>query len=122
MRRTVWSNHIRPGLHDVDNHVRVFDQRVLCCHGVCYSIGGIEKLTHTNYNDWKSCLESYLQEQDLWDVVNEADTTPPNAASESAEVLRKWKIKARKALFVLKASTQKDLLDLICDAKSPKEA
>ncbi|KAK3034238.1 hypothetical protein RJ639_032173 [Escallonia herrerae] len=49
------------------------------------SVRGIEKLTHTNYNDWNSCLESYLQGQDLWDVVNRADTTPPNAASKSAE-------------------------------------
>ncbi|KAK3027858.1 hypothetical protein RJ639_041492 [Escallonia herrerae] len=81
------------------------------------SVGGIEKLTYTNYNDWKSCLESYLQGQDLWDVINGADTTPPNAASESAKVLRKWKIKTGKALFVLKASTQKDLLDHIRDAK-----
>ncbi|KAK3009164.1 hypothetical protein RJ639_014064 [Escallonia herrerae] len=129
MRRTVWSNHIRPGLQEVDSHVA----------GGCYFCGMLLyfgsllllfrllvlksiNLTHTNYNDWKSCLESYLQGQDLWDVVNGADTTPPNAASESVEVLRKWKIKAGKSLFVLKASTQKDLLYHIRDAKSPKEA
>ncbi|GAV88785.1 UBN2_3 domain-containing protein, partial [Cephalotus follicularis] len=86
------------------------------------SVGGIEKLTHTNYKDWKSCLKSYLQGQDLWDVVNGADTTSPTAAAESTEALRKWKIKAGKALFVLKATIQKDLLDHICDAKSPEEA
>ncbi|GAV77353.1 UBN2_3 domain-containing protein [Cephalotus follicularis] len=85
-------------------------------------VGAIEKLTHTNYNDWKSCLESYLLGQDLWEFVNGADTTQPTGTPESSEALRKWKIEAGKALFVLKASIQKDLLDYIRDAKSPMEA
>ncbi|KAJ4951697.1 hypothetical protein NE237_028529 [Protea cynaroides] len=89
---------------------------------VANSVGAIEKLTHTNYIDWKSCLESYLQGQDLWEVVNGADTNQPNDSSENSEAIRKWKIKAGKALFVLKATTQKELLDYIRDAKSPKEA
>ncbi|XP_077242632.1 uncharacterized protein LOC143883164 [Tasmannia lanceolata] len=83
------------------------------------SVSGVEKLTQTNYNDWKSCLESYLQGQDLWEVVNGADIIPSNA---DPEAIQKWKIKAGKALFVLKATMQKDLLDHIRDAKSPKEA
>ncbi|GAV87560.1 UBN2_3 domain-containing protein, partial [Cephalotus follicularis] len=80
------------------------------------------KLTHSNYTDWKSCLESYLQGQDLWEVVNGADTTPPNGAAENAEATLKWKIKVGKALFVLKATTHKDFMDHIRDAKSRKEA
>ncbi|KAJ4972418.1 hypothetical protein NE237_005517 [Protea cynaroides] len=72
---------------------------------VANSVGAIEKLTHTNYIDWKSCLESYLQGQDLWEVINGADTNQPNDSSENSE-----------------ATTQKELLDYIRDAKSPKEA
>ncbi|KAK2998093.1 hypothetical protein RJ639_025701 [Escallonia herrerae] len=52
------------------------------------SIGGVGKLTHINYNNWRSCLETYLQGQYLWDVVNGADTTPP----KSIKAMRKWKI------------------------------
>ncbi|KAJ4971777.1 hypothetical protein NE237_004876 [Protea cynaroides] len=89
---------------------------------VANSVGAIEKLTHTNYIDWKYCLESYLKGQDLWEVVNGADTNQPNDSSENSEAIRKWKIKAGKTLFVLKATTQKELLDYIRDAKSPKEA
>ncbi|KAK2966746.1 hypothetical protein RJ640_001070 [Escallonia rubra] len=74
-----------------------FSYKTRVCLIVAYSfkmefaifIGGVGKLTHTNYNDWKSCLELHLQGQDLWDVVNGADITPPNAAPESTEAMRK---------------------------------
>ena len=63
------------------------------------NVGGIEKLNNSNYDYWKSCLESYLQGQDLWEVVNGADVTPPNGTAETQDASRKWKIKAGKALF-----------------------
>ncbi|XP_077251402.1 uncharacterized protein LOC143890562 [Tasmannia lanceolata] len=86
------------------------------------SVNGIEKLNNSNYLYWKSCIESYLQWQDLWEIVNGAETTSPNGVGENAEVLRKWKIKAGKAMFVLRATIQRDFLDYIRDAKTLKEA
>ena len=29
----------------------------------------VEKLIGNNYNYWKLCMEGYLQEQDLWDLI-----------------------------------------------------
>ena len=41
---------------------------------------------------------------------------------DGAEALRKWRIKAGKALFVLKTTIEEDLLEHIRDAETPKEA
>ena len=56
---------------------------LLCCGlsagmDLTNSVGGIEKLNNTNYDYWKSCMESYLQGQDLWEVVSGTDVVPPN--------------------------------------------
>ena len=56
-------------------------------------------------------MESYLQGQDLWEVVAGTETTPP----DNADALRKWRIKAGKALFVLKTTIEEDLLEHICN-------
>jgi hypothetical protein len=45
-------------------------------------------------------MESYLQGHDLWEVVAGTETTPP----ESGEGLRKWRIKAGKAIFDARAA------------------
>ena len=66
-------------------------------------------------------MESYLQGQDLWEVVNGADVATPNGTPETQDASRKWKIKDGKALFVLKATIQKDMLEHIRDVKTPKE-
>ncbi|KAK4434384.1 hypothetical protein Salat_0601200 [Sesamum alatum] len=33
-------------------------------------ICGIKKLNNNNYNSWSTCIMSYMQGQDLWEVVN----------------------------------------------------
>ena len=90
---------------------------------------GIKKLNSHNYGYWKTCMESYLQGQDLWEVVAGTETVPPPKESgdssrkkDGAEALRKWRIKAGKAMFVLKTTIEEDLLEHIWDAETPKEA
>ena len=39
--------------------------------------GGLEKLNYNNYTYWSTCIESYLQGQDLWEVVSGCNTIPP---------------------------------------------
>ena len=73
--------------------------------------GGFEKLNNYNYDYWKMCIEAYLQGQDLWEIVGGKETTQP--VKEDAEALRKWKIKAGKALFVLRTTVQKELLEYV---------
>ena len=79
---------------------------------------GIARLNNHNYQSWRSRIRSYLEGQDLWEVVNGSDTTPP----ENAEALRKWKIKAGKAMYVLKSTIEDELLGRIKDEDTPKAA
>ncbi|CAL8118536.1 unnamed protein product [Prunus armeniaca] len=41
--------------------------------GDLHVVGGIIKLNNKNYNTWATCMEYYLQSQDLWDVVEGND-------------------------------------------------
>ena len=84
-------------------------------------VGGIKKLNNKNYNTWATCMESYLQGQDLWEVVGGGEVTQP-AAEDANGILRKWKIKAGKAMFALKTTIEEEMLEHIRDAKTPKEA
>ncbi|KAL5769820.1 hypothetical protein ACOSP7_013974 [Xanthoceras sorbifolium] len=83
--------------------------------------GGIKKLNNQNYNTWATCIESYLQGQDLWEVVGGSEVTQPTAEDANG-ILRKWKIKAGKAMFALKTTIEEEMLEHIRDAKTPKEA
>ena len=79
-------------------------------------IGGIKKLNNQNYNTWSTCMMSYMQGQDLWEVVNGCEITQPEAEDANG-ALRKWKIKAGKAMFALKTTIEEDVLEHIRDAK-----
>ncbi|KAM1186193.1 hypothetical protein PS2_015087 [Malus domestica] len=83
-------------------------------------VGGIKKLNNKNYNTWAMCMESYLQGQDLWDVVISNEVMQPD--EDTSCTLKKWKIKAGKAMFALKTTVEDDMLEHIWKAKTPKEA
>ncbi|KAE8691333.1 protein TOPLESS [Hibiscus syriacus] len=82
---------------------------------------GIKKLNNQNYNTWATCIESYLQGQDLWVVFGGSEVTQL-AVKDANGVLRKWKIKAGKAMYALKTTIEEEMLEHIRDAKSPKKA
>ncbi|KAG6485792.1 hypothetical protein ZIOFF_054357 [Zingiber officinale] len=82
-------------------------------------VGDIKKLNNKNYNTWATCMESYLQGQDLWEVVGGSEATQPT--EDANGILRKWKIKAGKAMFALKITIEEEMLEHIRDAKTPKE-
>ncbi|KAK3007584.1 hypothetical protein RJ639_013329 [Escallonia herrerae] len=84
-------------------------------------VGGIKKLNHQNYNSWATCMTSYMQGQDLWEVINGSEVMQPEAEDANG-TLRKWKIKAGKAMFALKTTIEEDVLEHIRDAQTPKEA
>ncbi|KAF1891109.1 hypothetical protein Lal_00001248 [Lupinus albus] len=64
---------------------------------------------------------SYMQGQDLWEVVSGNEVKQPKVEDVNG-ILRKWKIKAGKAMFVLKTTVEDDVLEHIRDTKTPKEA
>lgn len=84
-------------------------------------VGGVKKLNNQNYNTWSTCIMSYMQGQDLWEVVKGTETKQPEAEDNNGN-LRKWKIKAGKAMFVLKTTVEEDILEHIRDMSTPKEA
>jgi hypothetical protein len=84
-------------------------------------IGRIKKLNHTNYNTWSTCMMSYIQGQDLWEVVNGSETLQPEAEDTNG-TLRKWKIKVGKALFALKTTIDDDMLEHIrCHTRTSRQ-
>ncbi|KAK3009192.1 hypothetical protein RJ639_013532 [Escallonia herrerae] len=85
------------------------------------AVGGMKKLNNSNYNTWSTCMMSYMQGQDLWEVVNGSELTQPEAEDANG-TLRKWKIKAGKAMFSLKTTVEEDVLEHIRDATTPKQA
>ncbi|WKA11263.1 hypothetical protein VitviT2T_028782 [Vitis vinifera] len=75
-------------------------------------IGGIKKLNNQNYNTWLTCMMSYMQGQDLWEVVNRSEITQLEAEDVNG-ILRIWKIKAGKTMFALKTTIEEDVLEHI---------
>ena len=63
-------------------------------------------------------MESYLQDQDLWEVVGDSEITPPPATE--AKALRKWKIKAGKAMFAIKTTVEDKMLEHIRKVSLPR--
>ena len=84
-------------------------------------VGGMKKLNNNNYNTWSTCMMSYMQGQDLWEIVNGSDVTKPEAEDANG-ILRKWNIKAGKAMFALKTTVEEDVLEHIQDNTTPNQA
>lgn len=63
-------------------------------------------------------MQFYMLGQDLWDIISNGNTTPP----VNPEELKKWKVKAGKAMCVLSLIIEDELLQHIKDAKTLKEA
>jgi hypothetical protein len=82
------------------------------------STSSIERLNNSNYDTWSIRIKYYLLGQDLWSIVGGAETTPPTDEEE----LKKWKIRAGKALYVLSISMEDEFLQRIKDLTTPKEA
>ncbi|XP_031371768.1 uncharacterized protein LOC116187251 isoform X2 [Punica granatum] len=88
---------------------------------------GIQLLAHSNYKVWRTCMESYLVGEDLWDVVDGNDTTSPEPEAtadeiiSSSDALKKWKRLNAKAEFALKRSISQTLFDRIIGCKSAHE-
>jgi len=50
-------------------------------------VGGIKKLNNNYYNTWVTCMMSYLQGQDLWEIIGGSETMP--AVEDSNDAFRK---------------------------------
>nr|KAJ0224387.1 hypothetical protein LSAT_V11C100025470 [Lactuca sativa] len=84
-------------------------------------VGSVKKLNNQNFNTWSTCIMSYMQGQDLWEVMRWVETRQLEADDNNG-ILHKWKIKADKAMFVLKTTVEEDVLEDIRDVSALKEA
>lgn len=82
-------------------------------------VSGMKKLNQTNYGTWSTCIITYFQGQDLWEVVNGSDTVQPR--NDTGGAIGKWKIKVGKAMYLLKTTVEEDLLDHFRDLETPKQ-
>ncbi|KAI4357182.1 hypothetical protein L6164_001148 [Bauhinia variegata] len=83
------------------------------------SIGfGMELLNQSNYKVWKTCMESYLIGEDLWEVVGGDDTI---ALENNVEAFKQWRQKNAKAEFALKRSISNGMFEHIILCKSANE-
>ncbi|XP_076959133.1 uncharacterized protein LOC143635131 [Bidens hawaiensis] len=82
--------------------------------------GRMKKLNDQNYNVWSTCLMSYLQGQDLWEVTNGSDVNEPRIDTDGA--IHKWRVKVGRAMYLLKTTTEENFLDHIRDLATPKQA
>ncbi|XVE68719.1 hypothetical protein DITRI_Ditri09bG0091800 [Diplodiscus trichospermus] len=79
-------------------------------------VSRIRKLNNQNYDTWSMYIESYLQDQDLWEIVNDNDVPPEDAAA-----LKKWHVKVGMAMFAIRTTIKEEMLEHISEAKTPKE-
>ena len=65
-------------------------------------------------------MESYLQGQDLWEIIVGTESiSPPPTDNDN---LKKQRIKARKAMFAIKTTIEEEMMEHIRDLTTPKEA
>ncbi|GAA0186114.1 hypothetical protein LIER_33402 [Lithospermum erythrorhizon] len=83
------------------------------------SFATVEKLHNNNSGSWSTCMKFYLVGQDLWDIVSGSYVTPPPV---DPSAVRKWNIKAGKAMYALSVGVEDDFSHRIKDSQSPKEA
>ncbi|KAJ0046043.1 hypothetical protein Pint_04188 [Pistacia integerrima] len=72
-------------------------------------VGGIKKLNNKNYNTWATCMESYLQGHDLWEVVGGDEVTQP-VVEDANGILQSGKLKQGKAMFALKTTIEEEMV------------
>ncbi|XP_047312690.1 uncharacterized protein LOC124915996 [Impatiens glandulifera] len=82
---------------------------------------GLELLNQSNYRIWKTCMESYLVGEDLWDIVVGDDDVAPEDVAENAEASKKRKRLNAKAEFVLKRSISHNLFEHIIGCGSARD-
>ncbi|XP_063946795.1 eukaryotic initiation factor 4A-15-like isoform X2 [Daucus carota subsp. sativus] len=89
----------------------------LCSRGAMDSFD-LMTLNQSNYKIWRSCMESYLASEDLWDIVCGAHGISLQNTRVNDDALKDWKKKNGRAEFVLKRSISDELFHHILYCKS----
>ena len=86
----------------------------------------IEKLNEKNYRSWSQVIESHLDDQDLWELVNGTEPKPaPIPVSEGSEEmvnaveLEAWAKKAKKARKLIISTISASVMTYVEGEKNP---
>ena len=84
---------------------------------------GVEALSFSNYKIWKTCMESYLKGEDLWEMIDGTKIAPipavgDNGVITNGVVVKEWATANAKTEFVLKRSISHDLFEHIMSCNS----
>jgi ribosomal protein L12E/L44/L45/RPP1/RPP2 len=102
----------------------------------------IEKLNESNYRSWSQVIESHLDDQNLWEVVQGKETKPERPPSPTASVpqsseqaaaaaaaatadyeekLEEWTKKAKKARKMIISTISPSVMTYVEGTKDPAE-
>src|SRR5436190_5484141 len=100
----------------------------------------IEKLNETNYRSWSQVIESHLDDQDLWDLVNGTEKKPerpttPTTSTQTTETtertaaatgdyenkLEEWNKKAKKARKLIISTIAASVMTYVEGERNPAE-
>ena len=82
---------------------------------------GMGLMNQRNYMTWKTCMQSYLKGEDLWEVVGGDATVEVVAAGDNGPAVRAWAKTNGKAEFALKRTISSELFEHITNCKSAAE-
>ncbi|KAJ4841290.1 hypothetical protein Tsubulata_028551 [Turnera subulata] len=86
-------------------------------HIVANSIMVLKDLEADTYENWKACMMTYLEAQDLWDVI---DHDPNSSYSEEADGNKDWRKKNAAALLAIQTSCAPEILAKVRNIRSAK--
>ncbi|KAJ4850083.1 hypothetical protein Tsubulata_011571 [Turnera subulata] len=84
------------------------------------SIIVLEDLEADTYENWKACMMTYLEAQELWDVIDHDPNS--NSYSEDADRNKDWKKRNAAALLAIQTSCGPNILAVIRHIRSAKPA
>lgn len=116
---------------------QLYDQQIVMEEPKSYSI---EKLNETNYRSWSQVVESHLDDQDLWELVNgtekkpERPTTPTTSTQTTKTTqrtaaatvdyenkLEEWNKKAKKARKLIISTIAASVMTYVEGERNPAE-
>jgi hypothetical protein len=99
----------------------------------------MEKLNESNYRSWSQVVESHLDDQDLWEVVNGQEAKPVNpvdkptsettetrqqhttAMTEYETAVAAWTKKVKKARKLIISTISPSVMTYVEDTRDPAE-
>ncbi|KAJ4835263.1 hypothetical protein Tsubulata_019652 [Turnera subulata] len=91
-------------------------------HIVANSIMILKDLEDDTYENWKACMMTYLEAQDLWDVIGRGSEEAETKRKKEGAETKEWRRKDAAALLAIQTSCAPEILARIRSIRSAKRA